>query len=133
MTVNVLVPADGTLELGSGPLEVICQCVAVVLTATQAEVRTETMCEVATTYGREEFFLDVDYLQDWTPSTGISWYLWQNAGSTVAFTWAPENDEVPRWAGTLRVRRPSAGGTAGQHARDRVRLAIVGTPTPTFS
>jgi hypothetical protein len=133
MTVNVLVPADGTLELGSGPLEVICQCTAVVLEATQAEVRTETMCEVATTYGREEFVLVVDYLQDWTPSTGISWYLWTQTGNTVAFTWAPENDEVPRWTGTLRVRRPSAGGAAGQHARATARLAIVGTPSPTFS
>ena len=130
MTVNVLVPADGELLLGTGPLEVICQCVGIVLSATQAEIRTETMCEVVTTYGREEFFLDIDYLQDWT-SSGISKYLWDNAGTVKAFTWSPSSDNTPAWSGTLRVRRPSAGGVAGQHARDRVRLAIVGTPTLT--
>jgi len=128
---NVLVPTDGTLTLGTGPLEVICQCVGIVLSAQQAEIRTETMCEVVTTYGREEFFLDIDYLQDWVASTGISWYLWTNAGTTKAFTWSPSTDNTPSWTGTLRVRRPSAGGVAGQHARDRVRLAIVGTPTLT--
>lgn len=127
MTVNVMVPANGTLTLGTSG-DVICQMVSVMIVPTQPDVRTETMCEVVVTPGQESFTMELDFLQDWH-TTGISHYLWNHAGQTVAFTFEPTADGTPAMAGNLRVKRPTFGGAAGQHARDRMSLPLVGAPT----
>ena len=130
MSTFVMVPTAGSVTLGAGPTAVGDQCIASVVSATQSEEQFETMAGVTVVYGATLFYLELEYAQDWR-TTGISYFLWQNDGANVAFSFSPTVDGTPKMAGTCRARRGAFGGNMGRASRDRVRLAVVGVPTLT--
>jgi hypothetical protein len=124
----VMEPANGTLTIGSSG-ECICQVIAGMVTSDQSENVVEAMCNTVITYGNARWYLDIDYLQDWR-AAGLSTYLWNNDGATVAFTFSPDVDLTPKMVGNVRVKCAAQfAGPARQPARDRVRLACTAKPT----
>lgn len=126
----IMEPNQGTLTLGASG-EQICQVVVGMITCEQPENVVDYMCGTTITYGTERFYLDIDFFQDWH-ANGLSKFLYDNHGTTVAYAFSPMLDLTPKMAGNVRLRRPATfGGPPRQPARDRVRLACVDTPALT--
>jgi hypothetical protein len=131
MATFVMVPTAGHVTLGSGPIQVGDQCIVSVVTAQQSEEQFETMAGVTTVYGQPQYFLQLDFVQDWRAG-GISAFLQTNHDTNQAFTFAATADGTPAVSGTVRCKAPAFGGNMGRAARDSVRMACVGTPTYTL-
>lgn len=78
--------------------------------------------------------LDVKFLSDWT-SGGISDYLWANNMTTAAFVLDHHPDivgEHVRFAGTLQIQAPEAGGDARQTESQEITFPVLGA-FPTYT
>jgi hypothetical protein len=74
--------------------------------------------------------LELSFFSDWR-SSGISRYLWENGGETVAFQLDHHPDivgEHVRWTGEVRIKRPSVGGDARTTEVTDITLKCVGMP-----
>lgn len=77
-----------------------------------------------------DYSLDLTLYSDWTPD-GISTYLTEHNGETVAFKLDHHPDiaaEHVYWAGSLKLRAPSAGGDARTTEMTEVTLVCIGEP-----
>lgn len=73
--------------------------------------------------------MKVSGLQD-PQSSGLAAYLTTNAGTQVAFTYAPVNTVGKvKYSGTVIVVYPTIGGEQGEFAQMELEMPIIGTPT----
>ncbi|HEY0638714.1 MAG TPA: hypothetical protein VGD67_13775 [Pseudonocardiaceae bacterium] len=76
------------------------------------------------------YALELSFFSDWR-SGGISDYLWDNDGSTVAFTLNHHpgvTGEHVQWTGEVRIKAPSVGGEARATEVTEVTLQCIGKP-----
>lgn len=74
--------------------------------------------------------LELEGIQDYTASTGLARYLFNNAGSTVTVTIEPKSGGVSASCSVVLVA-PPFGGEQGEFAMIEVELPVVGQPTLT--
>jgi hypothetical protein len=99
----------GTLTLGTGPLETICQVLNCEVSGSNTRQDINTACGVVSSYINETFSVRIRYLQDWSTG-GISTFLDLHYNTYVAFTFSPDTDGLPKRAGNLLCPRPMMGG-----------------------
>lgn len=79
--------------------------------------------------------LELEGLQEWA-ATRLARYLWENAGTIVAFEFAPKAGAVgtvPTWAGEVFLKHTQVGGEQGEWlTTDKISLAVSGQPVPTW-
>ena len=76
------------------------------------------------------FTLELTAFADWTLG-GISDYLWAHDGETVTFQLDHHPDVVGshvRWAGSVQIKAPGAGGEIRTTETTETTLVIVGAP-----
>lgn len=104
---------------------------SVILDSEDADTESVTFAELENGTPQQWFF-QLTTLQDYDATT--FWrMLWDNAGSEVAFVFAPKGlpvaAGVPTVSGTLTIpRKPSIGGDAGTNWTSDVRLDVIGEP-----
>lgn len=89
--------------------------------ATDGEFREET---------DDDYALELKFISDWT-SAGISTYLVENDGETVAFTLDHHPDisaEHVQWTGDCVVKAPSVGGDVRTTEMTEITLQVIGKP-----
>lgn len=69
------------------------------------------------------------YAQDWTATTSLSSYLFENEGETVAATFKPKNGEGPSFTANLILTPGAIGGAVNSIAEATVTLGVNGRPT----
>lgn len=80
-----------------------------------------------------DYALDLRFYSDWR-SGGVSDYLWDNGGVTVAFQLDHHPDivgEHVRWTGSVQIVVPSVGGEVKSTEITAVTLPVLGTPVKT--
>jgi hypothetical protein len=133
MATNILIPQNGTLELGPSATatDVSCQVSNASITATPNPKTITTLCGITTAAGITAFVLHVEAAQDWNEG-GLSDFLWQNDGQVVDFTLTPTDaTDAPTASGQVYVSPGSFSGASGEIATLTVDLGIVGKPTIT--
>jgi hypothetical protein len=81
----------------------------------------------------DDYSLELTFFSDWR-SGGISDYLWENDGETVAFTLDHHPDiaaEHVQWTGNVKIKAPTVGGEARDTETTEVELLCIGKPTYT--
>lgn len=73
--------------------------------------------------------LELTFLQDWTLSAGLSFYLFENDTEEKHFSLSLNDDTAPIATGTLRCVAGAFGGDAGSPLQATVTLPIQGKPT----
>lgn len=77
-----------------------------------------------------DYALELTFFSDWR-SGGLSDYLVLNDGVVVAFQ-LDHHPDIPaehvRWAGTLTLKAPNAGGTARTTETQQTTLQVTGKP-----
>ena len=125
------------LSLTFGSQEVNVDATSVVLQNEEADTDAVTFAELASGTPVQWFF-EMEATSDY--ADGSLWdYLWDNAGSTVAFTFKPYGNasastSQPHFTGNATiVSKPPVGGTANEVFTFEARLDVVGEPTRTTS
>jgi hypothetical protein len=80
-----------------------------------------------------DYSIDLTFFADWR-SDGISDFLWQNDGATVALKLDHHPDisaEHVRWTGTVVIKAPSVGGEARENEVTETTLQFIGKPVYT--
>ena len=73
--------------------------------------------------------MKVTGLQD-PQAGGLAAYLFANAGTQAAFTYAQVNTAGKvKYSGTVIVVHPTVGGEQGEFAQFEIEMPIIGTPT----
>lgn len=105
------------LTLKFGTTDYKADVTACTLTNEEAESDVVTF-EDAAGEGQRQFYLNITAIQ--STDTASFWrYVWENAGTTVAFVYAPHGNETasaaqPHFTGNVKVGpRPTIGGEAG--------------------
>ena len=85
------------------------------------------------TAGARQWFFEIEAVED-TASGSLWSYLWSNAGSDVAFVFAPNGNAIeaadkPHFTGTLTLGpKPGVGGEAGSSFTFETRWNVIGEP-----
>jgi hypothetical protein len=75
--------------------------------------------------------LELKFYSDWRTPTGLNHYLWTNAGQVVNYTILHNlgsAGENPEFAGQVKLKRTSVGGTVRTTERTELTLPVVGVP-----
>jgi hypothetical protein len=130
MATNILMVRDGTLTLGTVPVDVSCQISGGTIKATPDPKTLTTMCGKSTVPGVTAFTFDVTGAQDWA-ADGISTYLMDNDGTLVDFVYTPSSAIAPSASGKCWIAPGDFGGVVGEIAVFSVTLGVEGKPTIT--
>lgn len=77
------------------------------------------------------YTMEIEGLQDYETG-GLAAYLLTNAGSQVAFAFAPVNTAgKKKFTGTVVVVAPPIGGEQGEFAQFELELPLIGSPVVT--
>lgn len=76
--------------------------------------------------------LEFTGIQDFDDADGWIEFARANAGETVAFTFEPNNDGAPTYAGTATVRAVTIGGPVNARLTSDASWPVVTGPTPTY-
>lgn len=131
---------EGTLTLGSGPLDASAQVqsAAVVPSEKVKETDPEPVLSGDELAGSSSATLDFrlkgKFVQDGS-SAGVVAFSWTNAGDEVAFTLTPNTADGPTVAGTVRLVPLQIGGDVSKTDRAKADFdwQVIGTPTPTWA
>ena len=77
------------------------------------------------------YSLVITAIQDFTDPDGFVNYLWDNTGTTVAFTWEPSGASGPTFAGDVQLRATEVGGDVATQLTTDVELPCIQKPTRT--
>ena len=132
MATTLLIPQDGTLELGptATATDVSCQVSNASITATPNQKTITTLCGITNAAGITAFQLHVEAAQDWS-TDGLSTFLFENDGQVVDFSLTPTAAGSPTATGQCYVSPGDFSGASGEIATLTVDLGIVGKPTIT--
>jgi hypothetical protein len=129
---------NGSLTLGTTPLDVSCQVTACSVNPTE-NVTSEDAIHVlcgdvlpATDTVDYTFTLSGNMLQD-LATGGVVDYTWDNMGQEVPFIFVPDDTGVDKVEGTCRVIPLVIGGDVPSRPGSDFEWAIIGTPTFTPS
>lgn len=107
-----------SLEIGSPGIEYKCDITAATITNEEGEEDTLTFCDVENGDIRD-FFLNITGIQS-TDADSLWSLIWDQAGDTVPFTYAPHGNETPtdaqpHFTGMVKIGpEPELGGEAGK-------------------
>lgn len=129
----------GTLELGSGPLDVTLQVTACKITVTEnvSEEDDIKVLSLDVLEGGEsvdfDFALEGNVLQDLNTAGVVAW-SWANKGTEQAFTFVPNDTAAASFTGVLKPVPLQVGGDELERkmASD-FTWRCVGEPVPTWS
>lgn len=123
------------LSLLFGTKEVNVEATSVNLNNEEADTDAVTFAELASG-NPVQWFFEIEAVADY--AEGSFWdYLWDNAGSTVTFTYKPYGNATasttqPHFTGSATiVSKPPVGGAANETFTFEARLDVVGEPTRT--
>jgi hypothetical protein len=93
------------------------------------EWRGLTPTSVYTDPGSETWTVTLELAQDWQTPNSLSRYLFENAGQTVAVTFAPQAGVGPTFEANVTLVSPAIGGTGNAYATSSVTCGVQGRPT----
>lgn len=76
--------------------------------------------------------LNITAVQDFDDAAGFVAYCLANAGTVVAFTWAPNATGVS-YEGTCKIRPVEIGGDVNARNTTGAEFPVIGSPTPTYA
>lgn len=76
--------------------------------------------------------LDLGAIQDFDDPAGFVEWSRSNAGDEVPFTWEPNGDLAPSYAGVVKVRPVPIGGNVAERLTTTASWPLVGDPDPTY-
>ncbi len=118
MPVNRIKGVALTLKVGSPAVDYKCEVTACTITNEEADSDVQTFCDAAEG-GARDYFLNITGVQS-TDKLSLWSMIWEKAGDTVAFTYAPHGNAVasedqPHFIGTVVIGpKPEIGGEAGR-------------------
>lgn len=82
----------------------------------------------------EKWTLKFDLLQDYTAES-LNYWLYQNAGKTLPFTFVPNKEGALQAKGKVRIRASKLGGEVKKTNSSELELPVVGRPdiTPDYT
>jgi hypothetical protein len=96
--------------------------------------RVETLSgAVITPDERTDWVLNVAAVQDFDDPAGFVEFCRANAGEVVAFTWQPNADGAPAYAGTVRVRAATIGGAVNTRLTTSPAFPVVTLDDPVYT
>ena len=121
----------GTLTLGA--VEYGAQIPNVTLTPSQESVDgVATLADITPTpQVTTSWELKGKAIQDWEDAAGLTNYLFDNDGDTVAFVWTPNTAKGVAFAGDCVVVTVEIGGDVNVQNTSDFSFAVKGTPTRT--
>lgn len=72
---------------------------------------------------------DLTFVQDWTSTTSLSRFLYENEGDTVPVEFRPISGEGPTFEAEIVITPGAIGGTVGAASESTVSLGCNGKPT----
>lgn len=134
MTIQSYVMGPGTFTLGAGgAMDASCQVASCTVTASEKVKTTDPepmLCGedlVTPDVVSLEWKLAAKLVQD-LAAAGVVTYSWTNAGTTVAFKFAPSTDAARMVTGFVRLIPITVGGDPKTRPKSDVSWVIVGTP-----
>lgn len=123
-----------SLKFGTPAVDYWCDVTAVTLVNEEGDSALTTFCDAASG-GKRKFSLNITAVQS-TEVDSLWRYIWEHAGETVAFTYAPHGNatpsaDQPHFLGTAKIGpKPEIGGEAGidQEFSFETTWEVVGTP-----
>ena len=119
------------------PVDVSCQPTAVSIQP-QNTTGTEDIVEVLcgdtiddSSQGALEANLVLTSIQDFTNSSGLIAYSWQENGNPVEFEWSPTSDPGDTWSGTCVMQAMEVGGEVSTRLSSQASLRITALTMPT--
>lgn len=131
INVQPLYLKDVTLTIGTDGYEKHVSAVTLtpsVSTATFKGLDTEAVFTQAST---ASWTCELSYVQDWNTADSLSEYLFNNAGSEVTMTFAPESAGGGSFSADVIIVPGAVGGTVDAYATSTVSLPVQGQPTYT--
>ena len=127
---------SGTFTLGTVPgTSFACQPTNIRVTPTTDDDGdpVETLCGDTVPAGKKEtWVLAGTAIQDFDDDAGFLSYCYDNALTTVPFTWQPNITGAPSWAGNLLIEALEEGGDVNTRITTDFEFDIVGKPTRTY-
>ncbi|MGH1977958.1 hypothetical protein [Rothia sp. L_38] len=82
----------------------------------------------------EKWTLKFDLLQDYTAES-LNYWLYQNAGKTLPFTFVPNKEGALQAKGKVRIRASKLGGEVKKTNSSEMELPVIGRPdiTPDYA
>lgn len=82
----------------------------------------------------EKWTLRFDLLQDYTAES-LNYWLYQNAGKTLPFTFVPNKEGALQAKGKVRIRAGKLGGEVKKTNSSEMELPVIGRPdiTPDYA
>ena len=138
MTITESRVRKGVLTLGESTAseDFSCQPTNIRVTPTYDDDgdRTETLCGDVLPPGKiASYALAGTAVQDFDDPAGFLTYLWEHQMETVPFTWQPNIEGAPTWAGDVVLVALEEGGDVGVRITTDFEFDIVGTPTRTYA
>lgn len=82
---------------------------------------------------KSNWTLELGAIQDFTDPAGFVEWSRANGGDEVPFTWEPNQDGAPSYAGVVKVRPVPIGGNVAERLTTTASWPLVGDPTPTYA
>lgn len=124
---------DGSLTLGG--IEFGCQTrnVRIAPPDQPDDATDEVLCGdlIPSDESSAGWVLAITSIGDFTDPAGLSNYLYDNEGDTVAFVWKPTAAAHPFWSGTLIVYPAEIGGDVNKRTEAELELKCTGKPVRT--
>jgi len=131
---------SGVLTLGgtggTGGTDFSCQPTNIRVTPTTDDDGdpVETLCGDMIPAGKKEsWVLAGTAIQDFDDDAGFLSYCYDNALTTVEFTWQPNVTGAPEWAGSVLIEALEEGGDVNTRITTDFEFDILGKPTRTYS
>lgn len=120
---------DMTLKIDADNYEAAVSKVELAPTTSQVTFKGATPGAVFTDVTAATWVCNVDYAQDWSSTTSLSYYLFNHQGETVEAVFVPKvGVSQPSINVTLVIVPGSIGGTVDQFATSSVTLGVTGEP-----
>ncbi len=125
----------GTLNLGSGPLDVSAQVQAIAVEPEESVTTTEAIDVLSGDQLPEEedasyrCKLTATFLQDTLVAGGLVDWTWDNAGAEMDFEFVPNDALTQKVTGTLRVVPLKIGGDVKKRNTSDWSVSCIGMPT----
>jgi hypothetical protein len=127
---------SGVLTLGTAPgNDFSCQPTNIRVTPTTDDDGdpVETLCGDTIPAGKKEsYVLAGTAIQDFDDEAGFLSYCYDNALTTVPFTWEPNITGAPAWAGSVVIEALEEGGDVNTRITSDFEFDCVGRPTRTY-
>jgi len=128
---------SGTFTLGTTPGTAFsCQPTNIRVTPTNDDDGdpVETLCGDTIPAGKKEsWVLAGTAIQDFDDPDGFLTYCFENALTTVEFSWEPNVTGAPKWTGSLVVVALEEGGDVNTRITTDFEFDIVGRPTRAYA